>query len=667
MNKEEIKNRIHELRECLHKHNYNYYILAKSEISDYEFDIKMKELEKLETENPEFFDKNSPTQRVGDDRNHEFKQIKHSYPMLSLGNTYNNEELIEFDARIKKSIAEDFNYVCELKFDGASISLKYTDGQLVHAVTRGDGTEGDDVTANIKTIKSIPLKLQGTEYPNEFEIRGEIILPHSVFAELNRQKELEGEPLLANPRNAASGILKKRNSYYVSKRALDCFFYYIMGNELPTNSHFENMQLAKKWGFKVSEHSEKLKDINEVIDYINKWDKKRETLPFDIDGIVIKVDETPLQQELGFTSKFPRWAISYKFKAERELTKLESISYQVGRTGAITPVANLTPVLLSGTTVKRASLHNSDFIKNLDLHNDDFVYVEKGGEIIPKVVGIDYNKRKLDATPVIFVEYCPECNTQLIKNETEAIHYCPNENNCPPQIKGKIEHFISRKAMNIEAGEATVELLYNANLIKDISSLYELTEEQLLKLERFAKKSAQNLIASIQKSKETEFQKVIYALGIRYVGETIAKKLVKKVNDIDTLKSLTFEQLIEIDEIGDKIAVSILDFFAEEKNITIIENLKRHGLKFKIEQMQENISNSLAGKSIVVSGSFATPQRRKEIEEMVEKHGGKKSGSVTSKTSFIVAGANMGSSKLEKAKQLNIKIINEEEFLSMLA
>jgi len=667
MDKTLIYNKIESLRKTINEHNYHYYVLSESKISDLEFDKLMKELITLENENPEFVDENSPTQRVGDDRNKEFNQIKHTFPMLSLGNTYNEEELIEFDNRIKKIVTDDYSYICELKFDGASVSLKYVDGKLVHAVTRGDGTEGDDVTANIKTIKSIPLTLQGNDYQKEFEIRGEVILPHKNFNEINKQREKEGESQLANPRNATSGILKTRNSATVSKKGIDCYLYYMVGNELPTNSHFENIEKAKAWGFKTSEYNEKVKNIDEVIQFINKWDKKRKDLPFDIDGIVIKIDSISQQNELGFTSKFPRWAISYKFKAERVLTKLESVSFQVGRTGAITPVANLEPVLLAGTTVKRASLHNADFIKNLDLFDNDYVYVEKGGEIIPKVVGIELSKRASSTKPIEFVTVCPECKTELVKNESEAIQYCPNENSCPPQIKGKIEHFISRKAMNIEAGEATVEQLFNAKLITDITSLYELKEEDLIKLERFGKKSAQNLILSIEKSKENPFQKVLYSLGIRYVGETISKKLVKITKNIDNLKKLSFEQLIQIDEIGDKIAESIIEFFSEEKNIIIMEKLKKAGLKFEDETVETNLSSKLSGKTIIVSGSFETPQRRKEIEDMIEIHGGKKSSSVTSKTDFIVAGANMGSSKLEKAQKLNIKIISEQEFLNILA
>ncbi len=663
-NKENAKKTIIDLRNKLRNHNYQYYVLSNSLISDYEYDIMLKKLEEFEQKFPEFNDVNSPTVRVGDDRNKSFEQVNHSFPMLSLGNTYNKEELEDFDQRVKKIIGENFSYVCELKFDGASISLKYVDGKLVQAATRGDGKQGDNVTENVRTIKSIPLVLQNSDYPKEFEIRGEIFMSHKIFAELNIKREKEGKNLFANPRNAASGSLKQKNSYKLAQRKLDCFLYYLESDTLLSSSHYENLNNCKKWGFKISEHTKKVKTISEVLDFINYWDTERSNLPYDIDGIVIKVDSLDLQSELGETSKAPRWAISYKFKAERVLTKLLSVDFQVGRTGAVTPVANLEPVQLAGTVVKRASLHNADFISNLDLFYKDLVYVEKGGEIIPKIVGIDKEKRAQDAEKVNFVEFCPECNTKLERIEDEAINYCRNSNNCPPQIKGKIEHFISRKAMDIGGGEATVNLLHNNNLIQNFADLYELKTEQLVSLERFGKKSANNLISSINKSKENPFEKVLYALGIRFVGETISKIIVKHYKSIDKIIDAKFEELVEVDEIGDKIAESIVEYFSVDENITLINRLQNSGLQFKSEATEG--SNSLGGKSFVITGNFGTSARRKELGNIVENFGGKKRSSISKNTDYVIAGEKAGSSKIKKANELKIPIISEQDFLEII-
>lgn len=666
MTKEQIKNKIESLRNSLSEHNYKYYVLSQSSISDFDYDMMLKELQKLEAENPEFFDENSPTQRIGNDINADFKQVQHKYPMLSLGNTYNEQELVDFDGRIKKMTSEKFQYVCELKFDGASISLHYTNGILQKAITRGDGTQGDDVTTNVKTIKSIPLKLRGNDFPSDFEIRGEIFLPHSSFEKINKQREEAGEQLFANPRNAASGTLKTQNSAIVAKRNLDCYLYYLVGENIPTDSHFGNLEKSKEWGFKISEHSEIVENIEDVIKYVHKWDKKRKDLPFDIDGIVIKVDSIKLQEELGYTSKFPRWAISYKFKAERVATTLESVSYQVGRTGAITPVANLIPVQLAGTTVKRASLHNADFIKSFDLHINDTVFIEKGGEIIPKVVGVDIEKRETNFKKVDFISKCPECQTELFRKEGEAAFYCPNESGCPPQIKGKIEHFVSRKAMNIECGEATIEQLFNEGLIKNIADLYELKVEQLINLERFGKKSAENLIKSIEKSKETPFEKVLYALGIRYVGETVAKILAKATKSLEKLQNYTLEQLTEIDEIGEKIAQSIVDYFDDVENIKLIERLYNYGLQFEIQEIEIQITDSIfSGKKIYATGTFAN-YKKDEIKNQIESMGAIFASGYAKSLDYLIVGSVKGSSKEEKAKKDGIKILSEEEFMKML-
>lgn len=659
--------KIKQLRAELEEHNYNYYVKSSPTISDFEFDKKMKELQDLEKSNPEFFDPNSPTQRVGNDINKAFKQVKHIYPMLSLGNTYSKEEVSEFYNRISKTLNEPFEIVCELKFDGTSVSLIYENGELLRAVTRGDGEKGDDITDNIRTIRSIPLRLQKQNIPDFFEIRGEILMPWNVFERLNKEREKDEEPLFANPRNATSGTIKLQNSAEVAKRNLDAYLYYLLGEDMPSDSHYQNLQTIKQWGFKVSEEIAKCKNLNEIFDFIDKWDIERKKLPVATDGIVLKVDSLKQQQMLGLTSKSPRWAIAYKFQAEQAETRLNSVSYQVGRTGAITPVANLDPVLLSGTIVKRASLHNADIIKDLDLHIGDMVYVEKGGEIIPKIVGVNKDARILIGEKIDFIKRCPECGTPLIRKEGEAAHYCPNEDTCAPQIKGKIEHFISRKAMAIESlGEETINLLYNQNLVKNCADLYKLTEENIAPLERMGEKSAQKIITNIQKSKNVPFERVLFALGIRYVGETVAKKLAYSLHNIDALENASFEELKNIDEIGEKIAESIVNFFKEEKNKQLVNDLKQAGLKFAIdEKTLQNKTDNLNGKTIVISGTFSL-HSREEYKEIIVNNGGKNTSSISSKTDFILAGENMGPSKLQKAQELSIKILSEEEFLSLL-
>ena len=659
--------KIKQLRAELEEHNYNYYVKSSPTISDFEFDKKMKELQDLEKSNPKFFDPNSPTQRVGNDINKAFKQVKHIYPMLSLGNTYSKEEVSEFYNRISKTLNEPFEIVCELKFDGTSVSLIYENGELLRAVTRGDGEKGDDITDNIRTIRSIPLRLQKQNIPDFFEIRGEILMPWNVFERLNKEREKDEEPLFANPRNATSGTIKLQNSAEVAKRNLDAYLYYLLGEDMPSDSHYQNLQTIKQWGFKVSEEIAKCKNLNEIFDFIDKWDIERKKLPVATDGIVLKVDSLKQQQMLGLTAKSPRWAIAYKFQAEQAETRLNSVSYQVGRTGAITPVANLDPVLLSGTIVKRASLHNADIIKDLDLHIGDMVYVEKGGEIIPKIVGVNKDARILIGEKIDFIKRCPECGTPLIRKEGEAAHYCPNENTCAPQIKGKIEHFISRKAMAIESlGEETINLLYNQNLVKNCADLYKLTEENIAPLERMGEKSAQKIITNIQKSKNVPFERVLFALGIRYVGETVAKKLAYSLHNIEALENASFEELKNIDEIGEKIAESIVNFFKEEKNKQLVDDLKQAGLKFAIdEKTLQNKTDKLNGKTIVISGTFSL-HSREEYKEIIVNNGGKNTSSISSKTDFILAGENMGPSKLQKAQELSIKILSEEEFLSLL-
>ena len=661
-----IKQKIQELREKLAHHNHLYYVESNPQLSDYDYDMMMKELQALEKEYPEFFDPNSPSQRVGSDLNKEFKQIKHKYDMLSLSNTYNEGELRDFDNRVKKLISEDPIYVCELKFDGTAIGLTYKNGEFIQAVTRGDGVSGDDVSDNVRTIKSIPLKLKGSDYPNEFEIRGEIFISKKVFAELNEQRISVGESAYINPRNTASGSLKVQNSAEVAKRKLDCYLYYMLGENLPYDSHYSNLKKAKKWGFKISEHTKIAKNIDEVLQYINYWDKQRENLPYDIDGIVIKVDSLSKQKQLGFTSKSPRWAISYKFLAERVATKLLSIDYQVGRTGAITPVANLEPVFIAGTTVKRASLHNADQIEFLDLHIGDTVFVEKGGEIIPKVVGVDKELRKESAKIIEYIETCPECDSKLVRGEGEAKHYCPNEYACPPQIKGKIEHFISRKAMNIDGiGTETIDLLFDKKLLLDVSDLYELKKEQLIPLERMGEKSAENIIKGLEDSKSVPFHRLLFALGIRFVGATVAKKLAMSLNNIDALANASIEELIEIDEIGERIAQSIVTFFSLERNRILIEKLKQSGLDFISKESEVGKTDILKDLSIVISGVFEKFSRD-ELKEMISKNGGKNTGSISKKTNYLLAGDKMGPSKLEKANKLGVKIITEDEFLEMI-
>jgi len=667
MTNENIEKRITELRHLLDEHNHNYYVLSQPSISDYEFDILLKELEKLEADNPEFFDSNSPTQRIGSDLNKEFEQVRHQYPMLSLSNSYSEEELRDFDQKIRKLTDQNFEYVCELKYDGTSISLQYKNGILFRAITRGDGTLGDDVTANIKTIRSIPLKLKGTGFPDEFEIRGEILLPFSEFERINQEREEEGEQPFANPRNAASGTLKSQKSAVVAERKLDAYFYYLLGENLPTDGHLENMMAARAWGFKISPDTEKCANIDEVIAFIRKWNTKRFDLPVATDGIVIKVNSLSLQSYLGTTAKSPRWAIAYKYKAEQASTILQSVSYQVGRTGAVTPVANLDPVLLAGTTVKRASLHNADIIKNLDLHLGDTVFVEKGGEIIPKIVGVDSTTRHPMAQTVDFIKNCPECGTALIRKEGEAAHYCPNEDGCPPQIKGKMEHFIGRKAMNIDGlGAETIDLLYNEGLIRNIADLYELRKEQISQLERLGDKSAERILKSLDESRLVPFEKVLFALGIRFVGEAVAKILANRLINIETIESASLEELTAIDEIGGRIAESVRLYFSNQDNIQLVERLKEKGLQMQIdEESLAKRSEKLSGLTIIISGTFEK-NSRDDLKKMIEQNGGKNVSSISKNTSYLLAGNNIGPSKLEKAEKLNIPIISEDDFLKMI-
>lgn len=659
--------RIDQLREELHLHNYNYYVLNAPVISDIEFDKLMRELQDLEAKHPEHFDENSPSMRIGSDINKNFTQVEHKYPMLSLGNTYSEAEVTDFYERVSKSLNEEFEICCEMKFDGTSISLTYENGKLVRAVTRGDGVKGDDVTDNVKTIRSIPLVLHGNDYPQNFEIRGEILMPWDVFEKLNREREAREEPLFANPRNAASGTLKSQNSAVVASRQLDAYLYYLLGENLPCDGHYENLQKAAEWGFKISHITRKVRTLDEIFEFIKYWDIERKNLPVATDGIVLKVNSLRQQRNLGYTAKSPRWAIAYKFQAEQALTKLIKVTYQVGRTGAITPVANLEPVQLSGTVVRRASLHNADIIASLDLHVGDMVYVEKGGEIIPKITGVDAASRKPDSEKITFITHCPECGSKLVRYEDEAAHYCTNETACPPQIKGKIEHFISRKAMNIEGlGPETVDLFYQEGMIHNVADLYHLQATDICRLERMGEKSAENIIQGILRSKEVPFERVLFALGIRFVGETVAKKIAKAFRSIDALMSATLDDLIHVDEIGEKIAQSILLYFANEKNRALIERLREAGLKLKANETDySGYTDKLQGKSIVISGVFAH-HSRDEYKEMIEKHGGKNVGSISKKTSFVLAGENMGPSKLEKAQKLGITILNEDEFLAMI-
>jgi len=674
MTTEEVKQRIEHLSKEIEQHNYNYYVLDKPTISDYDFDMLLEELIKLEKECPEFLSPNSPSQRVGGQITKEFKSVKHKYAMLSLANSYSKDDLKDFDERVKKVLGitstdlfgSDVEYVCELKFDGLSISLTYEHGKLTQAITRGDGVQGDDVTTNVKTIRSIPLTLKG-DYIDLFEIRGEIFLPLNVFNDINKEREEIGDAPLANPRNAASGTMKMQDSSVVAKRKLDCFLYYMMGDNLPAKTHYENLEKAKTWGFKISPYTKLCANIDEVFNFIDEWDKKRNNLPFDIDGIVIKVNNYMQQQQLGFTAKSPRWAIAYKFKAEQVSTILEEITYQVGRTGSITPVANLKPVLLAGTTVKRASLHNADIIAKLDVRLGDYVFVEKGGEIIPKIVGVDLSKRKPDAKVVKYITHCPECGSLLERREEEANHYCVNENGCAPQIKGKIEHFVSRKAMNIDSlGGETIEQLYNEKLIHNIADIYELKKEQLLPLERMAEKSVNNLLEGIEASKQIPFERVLYGIGIRHVGETTAKKVARKVKNIDALINATEEELVNIDEVGGVIAKSIAAYFSNAENKVVVERLKSYGLQFELSEEQlQSTTDKLGGKTFVISGVFQK-HSRDELKDLIEKNGGKNTGSISGKTNYLLAGDNMGPEKLKKAEKLGVTIITEGEFLKMI-
>lgn len=659
--------RILQLRAELHQHNYNYYVLNAPKIGDQEFDFLMRELQDLEARHPEMADETSPTMRVGSDLNKNFTQVEHKYPMLSLANTYSEAEVTEFYDRVKKLLNEDFEICCELKYDGTSISITYENGRMVRAVTRGDGVRGDDVTDNVRTIRCIPLVLQGEGYPDYFEMRGEILMPWSVFEDLNREREAREEPLFANPRNAASGTLKSQNSQVVAQRRLDSYLYYFLGEQLPEDGHYENLMAAQRWGFKISDHMKKCRSLQEVFDYIKYWDTQRKMLPVATDGIVLKVNSLRQQRNLGYTAKSPRWAIAYKFQAERACTRLNKVTYQVGRTGAITPVANLDPVQLAGTVVKRASLHNADIIAGLDLHVGDMVYVEKGGEIIPKIVGVDTDARFMVGDKVRFITHCPECGAELVRYEGEAAHYCPNDTACSPQIRGKIEHYISRKAMNIEGlGPETVDLFYQQGLIHNVADLYELKANDLIHLDRIGRKSAINIIHGIQASLEVPYERVLFAIGIRFVGETTAKLLAKAFPSIDALANASLDDLIKVDEIGMKIAQSIKLHFANERNLQIIERLKAYGVKMEAEAVDTSgHTDKLAGKSIVISGVFEK-HSRDEYKELIEKNGGKNVGSISAKTSFILAGANMGPSKLEKAQKLNIPIVNEDEFLQMI-
>ncbi len=670
MTPEEAKQQIALLSKELEEHNHRYYILSEPTISDYDFDLLLKDLQKLEEQFPEFANENSPTKRVGGAVTKEFVTVKHKFPMLSLSNSYSKEELIDFETRLRKLTTTEPEFTCELKYDGVALGITYKNGELVQAVTRGDGVQGDDITANVRTIRSIPLKLKGS-YPDEFEIRGEVFLPHKAFEKINEEKKEAGEQLAANPRNTASGTLKMQDSSVVAKRGLDCYLYSLLGDNLPHDTHFDNLKAAGDWGFKVPNAENKFitktKTIDGILEFIAYWDKERVNLPFDVDGVVIKVNQFSIQKQLGTTAKSPRWAIAYKFQTEQAHTKLLSVVYQVGRTGAITPVANLEPVLLLGTTVKRASLHNADIIEKLDVREGDYVYVEKGGEIIPKIVGVDLSQRSLDSQPLKYIVNCPECNTELIRREGEAQHYCPNEDGCPPQIKGKMYHFISRKAMNIDGlGEETIDLLYKENLVHTISDIYNLQFDQLIRLERMAEKSANNLLAGVEASKQISFERVLFAMAIRHVGETVAKKLAAHFKNIDALIQASAEELTAVDEIGEKIAVSVREHFSNPRNLREIDKLKAAGLQFEVvEVVREGGTNILEGKSVVVSGVFKNFSRD-SIKLEVEKHGGKNVGSISAKTSFVLAGENMGPEKLKKAEKLGIPVLSEEDFVKMI-
>lgn len=668
MEKSEAADRIALLSEKLNHYNHLYYIENVSEISDFQFDKLLRELQELEQQHPDLALPNSPTKRVGGDITKKFQTVVHEYPMLSLSNTYSKEEIVEWETRVRKIIPGDIDYVCELKYDGLAIGIRYENGEFKQAVTRGDGTKGEDVSANVRTIKTVPLQLQGN-YPPKFEIRGEIVFPFKQFNALNEERIKNGEEPFANPRNTASGTLKLQDSKEVAKRGLDCYLYGVYGAELPASGHFDTVQKVGEWGFKIPQASRemiaKTQSIEGIMHFIRFWDEERKNLPFAIDGVVIKVDDYRQQEQLGYTAKSPRWAIAFKFETEQASSELQSVTYQVGRTGAITPVANLAPVSLGGTTVKRASLHNADQLELLDLHENDTVFVEKGGEIIPKIVGVDLQKRKAGAQKIQFITHCPECQSLLKRIEGEAQHYCPNDTNCPPQITGRIIHFISRKAMNIEGiGSELVEQLYQKEMITDCADLFDLSFESLLSLERMGEKSANNLLKGLKEAKKVLFERVLFALGIRYVGETVAKKLAKALKNIDAIMQATYDELIAIDEVGEKIAIAVQAYFQEEKNVEVVNRLKLAGLQFHLEE-KEQMSTSLEGKSIVVSGVF-TKFSRKELKDLIEANGGKNVGSISAKTSFVLAGENMGPAKLEKAQKLGVKILNEEEFIQLI-
>jgi DNA ligase (NAD+) len=661
------KNRILQLRQELHEHNYKYYVLNQPTISDQDFDFMMHELQDLEAKHPEMADPNSPSQRVGSDLNQNFTQVEHRYPMLSLANTYNEQDVAEWYHSVERGLeGEPFEICCEMKYDGLSISLTYVDGKLVSGVTRGDGVHGDDVTANVKTIRAIPLVLPGTGYPHEFEIRGEILMPWKVFEQLNAEREAAEEPLFANPRNAASGTLKSQNSRLVASRHLDSYLYYLLGEELPTDGHYENLMEAAHWGFKISQGMKKVKTLQEIYDFINYWDTERKNLPVATDGIVLKVNSLRQQRNLGYTAKSPRWAIAYKFKAERECTKLLEVTYQVGRTGAITPVANMEPVQLAGTTVKRATLNNEDFIRSLDLHEGDYVYVEKGGEIIPKIVGVETERREVGAKPVTFITHCPECGAELVRYEGEAAYYCPNDAGCPPQIKGRIEHFIARKAMNIDSlGPETVDDYYRRGLIHNIADLYNI-DVQSINGDGSRERSAQKIVHSIAASKEVPFERVVFALGIRFVGETSARLIARHFHNIDALMNAGLQELTDVEGVGEVIAKSVITYFHDPVNNEIVERLRGYGLQMSLSEEQIiNKTDILAGKSIVISGVFQH-HSRDEYKALIEQNGGKNVGSISAKTSFILAGENMGPAKLEKAGKLGIEIMDEETFLKLM-
>lgn len=660
------KEQIEQLRKQLHEHNYNYYILSQPEISDYEFDALMRQLIDLENKHPEYDDPNSPTRRVGSDINTSFRQVEHRFPMLSLQNTYSHEEVTEFYNRVKRTLNDEFEIVCELKFDGTSISLVYESGRLVQAITRGDGKQGDDVTDNVRTISSVPLLLRGDNIPEYLEARGEILLPWSVFEGLNKQRKKEGEAPFTNPRNAASGTLKLLDPKIVASRRLDSYIYFVMGENLPSDSHFENLKTARSWGLKVPTTNKKCTTLQDVFEFLAHWDVERSNLPVATDGVVLKVDSLQHQKNLGFTSKFPRWAIAYKFSTEQALSTLKSVTYQVGRTGAVTPVANLEAVLLSGTTVRRASLYNEDAIMALDLHLGDKVIVEKGGEIIPKITAVDKTARKPDAEKVVFATNCPACATPLVRDEGEAAHYCPNITGCPPQIKGRIEHFVARRAMDIAIGPETISLLFDEELIDDVADLYALAYDDIIKLDRWGETSTNNLLKSINQSKSVSYERVLFALGIRFVGETVANKLAHAFPNIDLLKSATFEQLTSVDEIGERIAQSVVDFFSNELQLDIVERLQAYGLQFSLsEEMLSSKTDKLEGKTIVISGVFSI-HSRDEYKEMIIQHGGKNTGSISKNTDYILAGDRMGPAKLERAKKLGVEIIDEHAFLQII-